>query len=59
MISYNHTADGVTVKLEGKVVGHIRQLKNSVNFAYFPSGSKAHGAALPSVNYVKRTLEAE
>lgn len=45
----------VTVKLDGKIIGHIQE-KNG-GFAYFPKGSKDHGEIFSSISDVKKSLE--
>lgn len=63
-ISYNVVTSpfNVQVKLDGKVVGHIRTA--ATGYIYVPKGQSlskmvAAGNALPTVAAVKRTLEDE
>lgn len=51
MITYEYTE---TVKLDGKIIGHIKQKDNG--FAYFPKGSKNSGEVFSSVDKVKLSL---
>lgn len=61
MISYRQ--DGlkpfkITVKLSGKVVGHIKREDNLSGYYYQPKGSAtARGPAMPSVQAVKASIE--
>jgi len=57
MISYVCGNNGVSVRVEGKVVGEIRKVDGG--FQYFPKGQSKGGEVLPTVQAVKRTLENE
>ena len=57
MISYICGNTGVSVRIDGKVVGEIRRVEGG--FQYFPKGHSNGGEILPTVKAVKLTLEAE
>jgi len=50
----------IGVYLEGKLVGHIKEVRNGehrMGYAYYPKGSRTAGETLPTVLEVKATLE--
>lgn len=57
MISYVCGNSGVSVRIDGKVVGEIRKVEGG--YQYFPKGHSKGGEILPSMLAVKRTLEDE
>ena len=58
MITYRDQHDGsVLVILDGEQVGVIRE--HASGFRYYPNGSKVRGESFPTLDKVKRSLEAE
>jgi len=57
MISYVYGNSGVSVRIDGVVVGEIRKVEGG--FQYFPKGQSKGGEVLPTVMAVRRTLETE
>lgn len=60
MITYHETKSPtwrITVKLDRKVVGQIRNVAGG--FQFFPKGKDKGGDILPSVKAVKRSIESE
>lgn len=56
-LTYRDTPDLSTVYLDGKVVGHIRQLAYGMGWVYSPKGSAAKGEVMPTRAAVKLILE--
>lgn len=55
MITYIETKGKITVKLNNKIVGHIKNV--SGGYQYFPAGNKNGGNVFKDLGMLKKSLE--
>jgi hypothetical protein len=58
-VKYREKKDGITVLVDGVVVGHIRQLAYNLGWVYAPKGSALRSDKFKSLAALKKSIETE